>query len=107
MEYLQEAADNGEVIQLTYYGGTRPGEARSVVPTTVYLGLVCCFLSGWCHTHLGESEIQQAKESSHRVVVRCIFMRDLVDASASNSASVVPLKRYFAVVIGLGMLLCA
>ena len=35
MEYLQEAADNGEVIQLTYYGGTRPGEARSVVPTTV------------------------------------------------------------------------
>ena len=36
MEYLQEAADNGEVIQLTYYGGTRPGEARSVVPTTVY-----------------------------------------------------------------------
>lgn len=36
MEYLQEAADNGEVIQLTYYGGTRPGETRSVVPTTVY-----------------------------------------------------------------------
>lgn len=36
MEYLQEAAENGEVIPLTYYGGSHPGETRSVVPTTVY-----------------------------------------------------------------------
>lgn len=36
MAFLQEAADNGEVIQLTYYGGTHPGDTRPVAPTTVY-----------------------------------------------------------------------
>lgn len=56
MEYLQEAADNGEVIQLTYYGGTHPGDTRPVVPITVlktrFHGL--CIQTGIEKTYLYE-----------------------------------------------------
>lgn len=56
MEYLQEAADDGEVIQLTYYGGTHPGDTRPVVPITVlktrFHGL--CIQTGIEKTYLYE-----------------------------------------------------
>lgn len=36
IEYLKQAADAGEVIPLTYYGGTHPGTTREVVPTNIF-----------------------------------------------------------------------